>query len=486
MADQAQLQPVCGRRGRRNLLEVIVLAVTLALIVVFSALIPGFATFGNLKVILSNSASLVMLSCGMAVVIISRGLDLSIVAEMVAGATTFSILIGAGVAAPVALLLTVAVMILLGLLNGWLIAYVEIPAMLATLASAMLITGLFRFGILRGEYLLLLPKTDPAVVFLSGNVFPGLTVPVALMGATMLATWVLLNLSAAGHTVYAMGDNFQAARLTGLPVQLSKNWHNRPEGGVYAGTWFHGFTQLRLPARSTVELELNLVYGHYEGVAAASHAQLCLIGWGSNQQWDQSALGAWGESICYEPDQAQAQAAVLDVRPVMVRSMSNNQSWGWTHNVGGGDFFRYFAPGGQRVFPARMKTAYLRQCPVLTEVLYAGQSSDGRIAHQATVSLGRTDDLVRGIYRLRLDVRERTPFSRFVIAQIGADSYSYTGELKLALGNETGLLRDWDAHWGGGVYRTEPWRRPAECRGFAAPGDSRAKDGVGRGPTAGW
>jgi len=275
-------------------------------------------------------------------------------------------------------------------------------------------------------------------------------------------------------------------RLTGLPVQLSKNWHNRPEGGVYAGTWFHGFTQLRLPARSTVELELNLVYGHYEGVAAASHAQLCLIGWGSNQQWDQSALGAWGESICYEPDQAQAQAAVLDVRPVMVRSMSNNQSWGWTHNVGGGDFFRYFAPGGQRVFPARMKTAYLRQCPVLTEVLYAGQSSDGRIAHQATVSLGRTDDLVRGIYRLRLDVRERTPFSRFVIAQIGADSYSYTGELKLALGNETGLLRDWDAHWGGGVYRTEPWRRPAECRGFAAPGVSRAKDGVGRGPTAGW
>jgi len=219
MADQAQLQPVCGRRGRRNLLEVIVLAVTLALIVVFSALIPGFATFGNLKVILSNSASLVMLSCGMAVVIISRGLDLSIVAEMVAGATTFSILIGAGVAAPVALLLTVAVMILLGLLNGWLIAYVEIPAMLATLASAMLITGLFRFGILRGEYLLLLPKTDPAVVFLSGNVFPGLTVPVALMGATMLATWVLLNLSAAGHTVYAMGDNFQAARLTGLPVR---------------------------------------------------------------------------------------------------------------------------------------------------------------------------------------------------------------------------------------------------------------------------
>jgi ribose transport system permease protein len=160
-----------------------------------------------------------MLSCGMAVVIISRGLDLSLIAEMVAGATTFSILISVGVPAPAALLVTVITMVLLGCLNGWLVAYVEIPAMLATLASAMLITGLFRFGVLRGEYLLLLPKTNPAVVILSGNVFPGLTVPVALMIATLLATWILLNLSTAGRVIHAMGDNFQAARLTGLPVR---------------------------------------------------------------------------------------------------------------------------------------------------------------------------------------------------------------------------------------------------------------------------
>ena len=50
-----------------------------------------------------------------------------------------------------------------GLVNGWLIAYVEIPAMLATLASAMVIAGFFRFVVLRGEFLLLLPKTNPAV-----------------------------------------------------------------------------------------------------------------------------------------------------------------------------------------------------------------------------------------------------------------------------------------------------------------------------------
>ena len=242
---------------------------------------------------------------------------------------------------------------------------------------------------------------------------------------------------------------------TGIPVQLSKNWHGRPAGGVYAGTWFHGFSLVHLPPRAEVELELTIVYGHWGGVAAASHAQLCLIGWGSNQLWDQSALGSWGESICYEPDQAQAQCGILDVRPVMVRGMHGDQSWHWTHNVGGGDCFRLFDSGGQRVPHARMRTAYQRYGPCLTEVTYAGRIGDG-LEHSATVSLARTDDLVRGVYRLRLDVTEATDFSRFVIFQIGADTYSYTGERKMALGNEAGLLREWATQWGGEAYRTQP------------------------------
>lgn len=219
MAEQVVGKGPAGRR--RNMLAVVVSVATIALIAVFSLFVDGFATLGNLRVILSNSAALMILSCGMAVVIITRGLDLSLIAEMVAGATTFSILVSAGVPGSVALLLAIAAMVMVGVLNGWLIAYVEVPAMLATLASAMLVTGLFRFAILRGEFLLLLPKSNPAVVFLSGSIVPGLSVPVALMAATLAATWFLLRRSAAGRTVYAMGDNFQAARLTGLPVRTT-------------------------------------------------------------------------------------------------------------------------------------------------------------------------------------------------------------------------------------------------------------------------
>jgi ribose transport system permease protein len=219
MADLAAM--VRSGRRKSSLLELVVVAVTGLLVIVFSAATDGFATLGNLRVIVSNSASLVILSCGMGVVIISRGLDLSLIAQMVAGACTFSILIGAGASGPVALLLSILAMVLVGGLNGWLIAYAEIPPMLATLASAMLITGLFRFAILRGEFLLLLPRDNPAVVFLGGDLVPGVPMPVALMVATLIASWLALRYTSAGRITYAMGDNFQAARLTGLPVRTT-------------------------------------------------------------------------------------------------------------------------------------------------------------------------------------------------------------------------------------------------------------------------
>jgi hypothetical protein len=247
---------------------------------------------------------------------------------------------------------------------------------------------------------------------------------------------------------------------TGIPVQLSKNWHNRVTDVAYWGQWFHGFSQVRLAPGAKVELELTISYGHWGGVAAASHAQLCLVGWGSNQLWNQSALGAWGESICYEPDQAQAQCLITDVRPMMVDSVSGNQPWGWTHNVGGGDFFRLFDAAGHRVPPVRMRTACVKQGPCLTGVTYAGRTGDG-LEHASTVSLARTDDIVRGIYHLRLDVARPVDFSRFVIFQIGADTYSYTGERKMAFGNETGLVKEWATRWGGDINRTQP----IECTG---------------------
>ena len=113
-------------------------------------------------------------------------------------------------------------------------------------------------------------------------------------------------------------------------------------------------------------------------------------------------------------------------------------------------------PNGTYVRPVRMQTTYLRQGPCLTEVRYTGTLADDAITHSVTTSLYRSDDMARCIYRLRCDVSRRVEFSRFVILQIGADTYGYTAERKMAIGNEGGLQREWATQWGSNAYRTEP------------------------------
>jgi len=265
-------------------------------------------------------------------------------------------------------------------------------------------------------------------------------------------------------------------RPTGIPVQLSKNWHSDPNGGVYDGQWFHGITQVRLPAGADVPLLLTIAYGHWGGVAAASHAQLSLIGWGGNQLWHESALGSWGESICYEPDQPNGHSLVTDVRPVMVFPTENStERWGWTSNVGGADFLAFIDSAGQRRLPAGMRTTHQRTGPCLTEVTYDGRIDQTGVERSVTASLARRDDLVCAIYRLRMRATRAVEFSRLALFQCAADQYATTRPRKMAVGDDAGLGREWEAQWGGDTYRGRPlqmtgrlpWASLHESDGFS-------------------
>ncbi len=246
----------------------------------------------------------------------------------------------------------------------------------------------------------------------------------------------------------------------GIPVQLSKNWH---QGGVpnqskrFEGPWFHGLALLTIPAGKKVSFEYTSVNAFWGQLPAASHAQLCLVGWGSNQLWDQTAIGSWGESLCFEPDQGQKVGAVLDTRPLMVWGMGKepHRKWSWTNNVGGADFLVYYDREVEKQSNSRMKTFYRRYGPNLTEVTYAGTSYDQKIDLAYTVSLYRTDDIVRGVYHFRYDVRQQVPFTKLVLFQCGGYNYSYTAERKFAIGNAGGLVKEWETQWGGFDYRTD-------------------------------
>ena len=233
---------------------------------------------------------------------------------------------------------------------------------------------------------------------------------------------------------------------TGIPVQLSKNWHRHALGGVYSGQWFHGISQVHLQPGESLTLELCLVYGHWGGIPAVSHSQLSLIGWGGNQRWDQTAIGSWGESLCFEPEQVQAACSITDVRPLMVRSMKGGNDWGWTENVGGADYLRLFTPDGKRVSHVGMQADYQRQGPCLTETTYSGSIGDTGVHQHVSVGIARSDDLLVGTYRIIMRVTKPVDYSRFVIFQTAADSYATTRDRKLAVGNLSGLIREWRSH----------------------------------------
>ncbi len=239
---------------------------------------------------------------------------------------------------------------------------------------------------------------------------------------------------------------------TGIPVQISKNWHNNPEGVPHNGPWLHAFALLRLPARSAAEYQLDLAHAYWGQLPAVSHAQLCVVGYGGDQQWDQVAIGSWGESICYDPDINLNRSIIDDVRPLMVRGKSGRE-WSWSNNVGGGDFLVYDDESGKRQPLVRMKTAFLRYCPVLTEVVYAGVSADNAIEARITVSTPRANDFPRHFHSMRYDVKQKLQFKRLAFYQIAADRYNENWFSRIARGSaDAGLAEEWEITRASGKY----------------------------------
>jgi len=252
-------------------------------------------------------------------------------------------------------------------------------------------------------------------------------------------------------------------RPTGIPVQVSKNWHRLKDRRLlYEGPWFHGFTQIEVAPGETWAGELAIAYARWGGVPAVSHAQLSLVGWGVNQRWDQVAIGSWGETICYDPDVNLNRSIIDDVRPLMVTGMQDGP-WQWTVNVGGGDFLVYHDNAGKKQFLSRMRAAYLEPGPNLTRAVYAGATPDGALEARLEVSSPRCDDVSRAYHKFRYDVRKPMAFSRLAFYQLGADNYNDHQFATFARGNAGGLLEEWPAAQGGKVYH----RKDISCEGEA-------------------
>ncbi|NOU36812.1 MAG: hypothetical protein HOO88_08585 [Kiritimatiellaceae bacterium] len=228
----------------------------------------------------------------------------------------------------------------------------------------------------------------------------------------------------------------------GIPVQLSKNWHHATEDR-WIGPWFHGLTMLTVPANTALSFEADVVTQNYGGIPAASHAQLCLVGYaGNNQQWDEAAIGCWNESLCYDPNR---NSIGTDSRPLHLLGI-NGETNRWTGgNFGGCDFLNYTNSAGVRQYHSRIRTQYKHYGPNLTDVIFAGKTADSSIEFTYSAGLYRSSDYTRGLHRIRYDVTANTGFKRMVFFQMGADSYNFNSGTNMAYGygNQIAPVLQW-------------------------------------------
>lgn len=198
--------------------EQIVFALWVVLFAAFAVALPGFLTYGNVITLIRSVAVLGILAVAMAIVIIGRGIDLSLIAVMAVSTALAFTLMAHGYAIWIALLLGFAFTSVVGMTIGFLIAYVEIPALFATLAMGAFVYGLGRYAVFDQD-LVYLPANDAALQVLGAGHILGIPIPILLFAGLAAAVALFLRYGRLGQFVYAAGDNYAAARISGLPVR---------------------------------------------------------------------------------------------------------------------------------------------------------------------------------------------------------------------------------------------------------------------------
>ena len=175
---------------------------------------PDFLTGQNLLNIGIQVSTVAVLAFGMTFVIVAGGIDLSVgaVAALSAMASGW-FFVSAGLPGWVALLGGLAVGLLAGIVNGAANAYGKLPSFIATLAMLSVARGL-TLVISDGRPI----KTAAEVSFLGGNIGP-VPMPIVILVLAALVASFILNRTVLGRSMYAVGGNAEAARLSGLPVK---------------------------------------------------------------------------------------------------------------------------------------------------------------------------------------------------------------------------------------------------------------------------
>jgi ribose transport system permease protein len=199
--------------------EIVLIGVIVVLWVILGLATPAFLTADSVQPLLGAVAPIAVIGIGMTIVIITGGIDVSVGAIiMVCSVTVAKNLVSAGWSLPIAVVVSIALGGVLGVINGVLIAYGRVHAIIITFGTANVFQWLglriFNSTTVNG-----IPDTLATL----GNGEAGRTLGVphsfVITVLLMAIAWWYLRHTAGGRHFFAIGGDAQAARLAGVRVQ---------------------------------------------------------------------------------------------------------------------------------------------------------------------------------------------------------------------------------------------------------------------------
>ena len=183
------------------------------MLVIATLINPLFMTAGNISNVLRQMSTNSMIALGMAVVIISGSIDLSVGSMYCLCATValyfsqYSLLLG--------IVMTLLISVAIGAVNGLLIVKMRIHPWIATLSMMLALRGLVL--IISGENTYRPEITNDLFIAISRSSFLGvLNLPIIIMLAFTAITYLLMKYTGTGRNIYARGGNLEAARMMGV------------------------------------------------------------------------------------------------------------------------------------------------------------------------------------------------------------------------------------------------------------------------------
>lgn len=187
----------------------------IALVVFFTLASPNFLTVSNVTSILLQTAVVGILAVGTTFVIITGGIDLSIGTGMTLCAVVTGLLLtDAGLPLAVGVAGGIAMGALIGLINGFNVAYLGLPPFIATLGMMMIAQGLAL--VLSGVRPIYLSSIPGFTAIAQGQLIPRVPNAVLILFLLALVGGIILTKTVIGRMTFAIGSNEEATRLSGI------------------------------------------------------------------------------------------------------------------------------------------------------------------------------------------------------------------------------------------------------------------------------